>query len=114
MAHAARNIALQAQCAVPALENKALLFEHTHMSCRCRPSAATGAAPDWLTASSLSVTAPGGSSQSIMRPAGHINEAREAVLLAARQLGAAPVKAAAAAMSGLQVGCVVLCVFTGI
>jgi hypothetical protein len=43
--------------------------------------------------------------------AGHINEAREAVLQAARQHGAAAVKTAASTLSSLQVRCNRLCIY---
>lgn len=65
----------------------------------CRPGAGAGTAPDWLD-SFHSSAAHGGAAAG---RGSHINEAREAVLVAARQLGSGPAKAASSAMIGLQV-----------
>jgi hypothetical protein len=65
------------------------------VSCR-RPSAVTGSTPDWLVASNSGSS--GGS-----RP-GFKNEARQAVLQFARQLGSENARSAESALSGMQVG----------
>lgn len=70
------------------------------LSTICRPGAGAGTAPDWLDSFQSSSAAHGGTAAG---RGGHINEAREAVLVAARQLGSGPAKAAASAMIGLQV-----------
>ena len=62
-----------------------------------RPNAGSGSAPDWMTV----VTTSGSSSARSV----HVNEAREALLVAARQLGPGPAKQSASAMTGLQVWC---------